>query len=105
MKVLVHSGCPLVLTGDARGIAIACLEGDLWITEEGDSRDYMIRPGERFVVDRPGRIVVASLQEAELALEGRGRSLLGLALWRARLVPRAPRVERSGAVEGVGRAA
>jgi hypothetical protein len=107
MKVLVHSGCPLVLTGDARGVSISCLEGDLWITQEGDSRDHMILPGQRFVVDRRGRILVSSLREAELAIGGQGRSLLGLRLWRARLVPRRPRVERGVAAPGtrIGRAA
>jgi hypothetical protein len=106
VNVLVHSGCPLVLTGDARGVSISCLEGDLWITQQGDSRDYMIGPGERFVVDAPGRVVVSSLHQAEIAMAGRGRSFLRLPLWRARLMPRGPRPERSPASgPGVVRAA
>jgi len=39
---------------DAQGAGIACVSGELWITQEGDSRDVVIGPGQTFFVDRPG---------------------------------------------------
>ena len=39
---------------DGRGILVYVWEGELWITQEGDKRDYIVRGGEWFRVDRDG---------------------------------------------------
>lgn len=48
---------------DARNLGeeLRMVEGLLWITQEGDPTDYLVGPGESFVVTRPGRVVVQSL--------------------------------------------
>jgi hypothetical protein len=53
---------------DASGTLIACEEGTLWITQEGDARDVVIGAGERFVVDRDGLTIVEALDAAKLVL-------------------------------------
>ncbi len=86
MKTVVHPGCSLVLTGDARGVVVICGQGVLWLTQERDARDHILSAGESFVVDRRGRVVISSPLESEVALAGRPRrGLLGLPLWRTRL--------------------
>jgi hypothetical protein len=43
---------------------LVCLEGSLWVTQAGDPRDYVLNPGEVFIVDRPTSVVVEALAAA-----------------------------------------
>jgi hypothetical protein len=45
---------------DGRGLAVACLEGTVWITQSDDSRDIVIDAGQTFVLDKPGLALVAA---------------------------------------------
>jgi hypothetical protein len=42
----------------------------VWITEEGEPRDFVVGPGEAFVVTRPGRTVVQAMAATRVALRG-----------------------------------
>lgn len=53
------SGEPWVLT---------CEEGLLWLTREGDSRDFVLRPGDVVELDGPGHVVVQALRPARFLL-------------------------------------
>lgn len=53
---------------DARGARIACAEGILWITQDADRRDIVLRPGESFVVDRDAKVIVNAPSGAAFAL-------------------------------------
>jgi hypothetical protein len=44
-----------------RGTEIHCLEGMLWITQDGDLADHVIGGGEKFIVDRKGKVVLQAL--------------------------------------------
>lgn len=69
---------------DGRGLRLRVAAGTVWLTQQDDSRDVVLREGESFVIDRPGRTVVQALDPAELALNAanearfstRSRSLL-----------------------------
>ncbi len=54
---------------DALGTVIVCMEGELWITQHGDTRDHFVRAGEAFTIDRTGRIVVQAQRPARVTLE------------------------------------
>jgi hypothetical protein len=54
------------LKGDQRGGRLAALQGNLWITQQGDSEDFVLRPGERFTITRPGKVVVQAMREARV---------------------------------------
>jgi hypothetical protein len=43
------------------GTEIRCLEGMLWITQEGDLIDHIIERGDKFVVDRKGKVVLQGM--------------------------------------------
>jgi hypothetical protein len=49
--------------GDLRGETIACLQGRLWVTQEGDLNDYVLYPGESFWITRPGTVIVQALDD------------------------------------------
>jgi len=46
-----------------RGLSIHCLQGLVWITREGDVRDYILLPGLRFIASDTGRIVISGMTE------------------------------------------
>ncbi len=49
-----------------RGHAIECVSGELWITQDGDSRDIVLARGERFTLDRDGAVLVTALGPARV---------------------------------------
>jgi hypothetical protein len=53
------------IDGDRRGDVITCLGGLLWITQEGDLKDYVLETGRSFWVTRPGTVVVQALDESQ----------------------------------------
>ena len=62
-KLSVHH-----LDGDSRGTEIYCLQGILWVTQQGDGQDYILGSGDRFVVSRSGRVVIEAVSDAILRI-------------------------------------
>lgn len=55
---------------DGQGLAVRCLSGALWITQDGDSDDIVLKAGECFVLDRPGlALVTAPIGHATVLVE------------------------------------
>lgn len=54
-------------TTEARGLAIECLRGSLWITFEDGGADHVLEPGERISVKRGGRMVIEAMAASEMA--------------------------------------
>ncbi len=59
--VTLRPGELYILPGDARGVAVSCQKGQLWITQESDPQDHLLRAGERFVVGLKGEVIVQNL--------------------------------------------
>ena len=53
-------------TREARGLAVECVRGTLWITFEDGGRDHVLEPGERIPVKAGGRMVIEALKTSEL---------------------------------------
>ena len=53
------------IEGDRRGDVINCVNGTLWITQEGDLKDYVVEAGKNFWVTRQGQVVVQALQDSQ----------------------------------------
>jgi hypothetical protein len=49
-------------------LTLTCLEGWIWLTREGDVRDYMLAAGRSVRLDRPGRVVVQALRPSRFSL-------------------------------------
>ena len=53
-------------TSEARGLALECVKGSVWITFEGLREDYVLNPGERMPIVSRGRLVVQGLVPSEV---------------------------------------
>lgn len=70
---IVHGGMAmargsLARIEDARGLRIEVWDGELWITQEGDQRDYFVKPGMSFLLSRNGIALVNALAHSHLTL-------------------------------------
>jgi hypothetical protein len=45
---------------NGRGLIVRCLAGALWITQDGDTDDVVVKAGECFVLDRRGLALVSA---------------------------------------------
>ena len=52
------------IDGDRRGDVISCISGVLWITQEGDLKDYILEAGRNFWVTKPGTLVLQALDDS-----------------------------------------
>jgi len=66
MEIMLNTGEIVCIDGDARNLTISCQSGKLWVTQSGDLNDYLVSPGENFVISRKGRIAVTALGVARL---------------------------------------
>ena len=58
----------VVTLDDAVGTRIVTRVGTVWVTEEGEERDYVVGPGDQLVVARPGRTLVQALKPSWISL-------------------------------------
>jgi hypothetical protein len=65
-EVLPRGGMRRII--DGRGLLLLCLEGRLWLTQEGDGRDIVLEPGQIARVERDGLTIVQALRDARLQL-------------------------------------
>lgn len=83
----------------APGTVIRVLSGRVWITQEGDARDYVVPELARFAAARQGMLVVSALEDsARIVVDQLGAE--SVADWGRNVVQLEP-----GFVEGIERAA
>src|SRR4051812_7759475 len=58
----------LVLIEHGRGMQIELWDGELWITQERDNRDYLIGAGTAFRLEREGIVLAHALRGARVTL-------------------------------------
>ena len=49
---------------DVRGQVVVCLQGSLWLTQEGDTRDVVLEAGDEARIDRDGLTLLHALRDA-----------------------------------------
>jgi hypothetical protein len=64
-NITLDKYCLWEIEGDRRGDVISCLNGTLWITQQGDLRDYILEPGQDFWVTRSGTVIVQALEKSK----------------------------------------
>lgn len=52
-----------------KGLVIQCLNGNLWVTCEGDNNDHILHAGNEYTVADDGRIVVMAQSDARMSLK------------------------------------
>ena len=58
----------VVLIEDGRGMAVELWDGSLWITQEADTRDYMVKPHSGFQLDREGLVIAYAMRPSRVTL-------------------------------------
>ncbi len=56
------------LSGDARGTQIASASGSLWVTQQGDLEDHLLRQGERLTVTQKGTVLIQGFSRARVRI-------------------------------------
>lgn len=54
------------LEGDRRGMRLLSQDGHLWITQEGDLKDYWVEPGQSFTIQTSGTVLVQAMPSAHV---------------------------------------
>ena len=52
------------LEGMRAGDTILCTNGVLWVTQAGDSADYLLKKGDEFVAHREGLILIQAVDDS-----------------------------------------
>jgi DUF2917 family protein len=47
-------------------VRVACIDGEVLVTAEGDPEDHVLEPGTAFVADHRGRVVVTALRDSRV---------------------------------------
>ena len=56
---------------DARGTILRVTRGSLWITQENDTRDLVLRTGDSLAVERDGLTIVEAQADSTVCVTGR----------------------------------
>ncbi len=56
------------LEGDNRWRMIICTRGKAWVTQERDLEDYVLMPGDVFLVTQPGKVLIGALCDAAMEI-------------------------------------
>ncbi len=56
----------IVRVADLHGARIACRQGTVWITQDGDVADTVLERGQWFETAKPGQILIYGLGAAEV---------------------------------------
>ena len=50
------------------GTVIFCKKGIVWVTQAKDLEDHVLYPGDEFVSDRHGKVIVQAMREATVKI-------------------------------------
>jgi len=56
---------------DLRGVTLRVTRGSLWITQQDDTQDIVLRAGDNWTIERNGLTLVEAQQDATLCVLGR----------------------------------
>lgn len=59
---------------EGAGSTVTARAGAVWITQQGDPRDVVLRPGESFRLARPGLALIEAISDASIALDASERN-------------------------------
>lgn len=66
----------LRVKGNRSGLSICCLNGTVWITQQGDYVDRILNTGERYFSKLPSFVLVGALDDARVKICPEGKALL-----------------------------
>ena len=69
IEFALDSNCLWRIAGSVRGVRIDCRGGRLWLTQDGAAADVILQPGQSFVANAGGAIVVQPVPSSNAADE------------------------------------
>jgi hypothetical protein len=69
VEIMLEAGEMLCLDGERQGMQVHCLEGRLWVTQQGDSRDHLLGGGGSYLSRCRGRIVATARSCSRVRIE------------------------------------
>lgn len=67
-EIILKRGNLKRLTGVRQGDMVRCLEGEVWVTQELDIKDYVFGPGGGIFITLPGVVVVQALKDSRIEM-------------------------------------
>jgi hypothetical protein len=62
--------------GDHHRKVITCLQGKVWVTQEGDLEDHVLSPGDEMTTYKDGVVLIQALGNASVKVEPPAKPLL-----------------------------
>ena len=50
------------------GTTLVCEQGIIWLTQSNDYKDYMLKSGDKLVVDKKSNVLIEALSDARLSI-------------------------------------
>jgi len=63
----LHKGEREVIRKRDKSVRVRCISGLLWITQERDIRDIILKPGDEFTITNRGVALISSLDDSEFS--------------------------------------
>jgi hypothetical protein len=60
------AGQSWALKGKRRQQTLYCLQGNVWVTQDCDIRDYLLEEGDAFMITLPGLVLVRALEPSRV---------------------------------------
>jgi Protein of unknown function (DUF2917) len=76
-KVLRLSHGDLVELNDSRGATVRVTRGTVWLTQEDDTQDVVLRAGDVWTIERQGLTLVEAQGSAQVCILGTGSDSIG----------------------------
>ena len=73
----LKKGSVLRISGNRAGQSIRCLDGMVWVTQQGDDRDRFLNGGEMYLSNLPCIVLIQALKDAKvkICMERKERSI------------------------------
>ena len=56
---------------DGKEIKILCVTGSIWVTQEGDANDHILKYGEEFAITKKGIVLLQSLSDVAIEIKSK----------------------------------
>lgn len=73
MEILLPEHETMSIDPVPENLRIVCRHGRIWLTQSGDSRDFLLRAGESFSTTRRGQLVLWALSETRIEVSARAQ--------------------------------
>jgi quercetin dioxygenase-like cupin family protein len=67
--VVLNTNKMLKTHGNHNKKTITCLQGKIWVTQEGDLQDHVLSAGDKMITSKNGVVLIQALDNASIQVE------------------------------------